>query len=161
MGNANKAKTWFPHFKLGYTLTGAPAPVEHWPIASGVTVVAGAPVLLDDGEIVLATATSGTLYGIANGNGEAGDTIPVLVGDRNTVFVGRSNAKTENITAFPAEADIVAVSDEWRVNIGASVEGVLQVVSLVQDDDDEDNTVPGRVYFKIKRSQWDQLVAAK
>lgn len=160
MSNAVKAKSWLPNLRLAYTLTGAPAPIEWETVASGESIVEGGAVTKSFGEISAATATSGSLYGVALAAGEEGDEIPVAVGDRNTVFMGQCDEAIGSNT-FPKEADIVITSDEFFVDIGKTTEGVLQAIGAVPGDDTSDGDDPGRVFFVIKRSQYDTLVAAK
>lgn len=162
MSNAVKAKSWLPHFQLAYTLTGAPPVIEWEVVASGEEIEFGMPVTKASNKVSEATATSGALYGVALAAGDEGDSIPVAVGDRNNVFIGRADAKTDTLD-FPMECDIIVdgTTGNFLADVGASAEDVLNVLGKVVGDDDTDTDDPGRVYFQIKRSQWDSLVAAR
>lgn len=162
MSNTVKAKSWLPHFQLAYTTTGAPPVIEWATIATGETIEMGMPLVIASSEVSEAASNSGALYGVALAAGDAGDKIPVAVGDRNNVFVGRADAKTDSLD-FPMECDIVqnGTSGNWEADVGASVEDVLQVQGKVVGDDDTDTDNPGRVYFQIKRSQYDEITAAR
>ena len=161
MSNSVKANSWLSHFQLAYTLTGAPPVIEWEVVADGEEIEFGMPVTKATNEVSEAVATSGALYGVALSAGIAGDEIMVAVGDRNNVFVGEADAKTDTLT-FPMECDIIKDGTKgFLVDIGASEEGVCNVLGKVVDDDDTDTDDPGRVYFQIKRSQWDSIVAAR
>lgn len=159
MSNAVKAKAWASGFSLAYTTTGAP-PVIMWH-ACAAAVKRGDAVILNNLKVQIALATSGTLYGVALASGAVDDVIPIAVGDRNNVFVGQADDKTEIITAFPHECDIIGATGVMKLDIGASVEDVAHCLGYVPGDDKADATVPGRVYFQIKRSSFDELVAAR
>lgn len=158
MSNAVRAQSWPANFQLAYTKSGG-NPVTDWRVCDGA-VHSGAPVVLSTGKVAEAGATSGALYGVALAAGADGDSIPIAVGDRENIFVGQADAKTEDI-APPAECDIVKSGDDFLIDIGASVEDVIHVIGKPPEDDQTDTTDCGRVYFQIKRSEWDALVAAR
>lgn len=162
MGNSVKADAWYKHFRFAYTLNGAVPIVMHHVIADGETIEEGMALTISSNKVSEAASTSGALYGIAGADGDAGDSIPVYVGDRNNVFIGQCDAKTESLS-FPMECDIVedGTTDGHLVDVGASTEDVLHLLGKVPGDDDTDTTDPGRVFFQIKRSQFDALVAAR
>ncbi len=159
MANTVKAASWPVSFQVAFTLTGAPALIKWETIASGQTILKGDPVTKASDEISLGATGSGTLYGIAMANGVAAGVIPVAVADRNTVFIGQADAKTEDIYDG-AVCDIVGGTGAWTVNIGTVTESVLLIVGHVVGDSKTDNTDPGRLHFVIARSSWDALVAA-
>lgn len=161
MSNAVRAKSWPSNFQFAYTVDGGEPTVEHRVIASGNTILKGDPLVLSSGEVAEAATTSGTLYGIAASDGAEGDEIMVYVGDRRNVFIGQADGDY-SASNFPFECDIVGDGgDYWLIDIGASVEDVIQCIGKPDGDDDSDTTDPGRVYFKIKRSSYDELVAAR
>lgn len=161
MSNAVRAKSWPKNFQFAYTEDGGEPTVDHRTIATGETILKGDPVVLSSGEIAEAATDSGTLFGIAAAGGSAGDEIMVYVGDRRNVFLGQADGDYSAKT-FPFECDIVDDGgDYWLVDIGASVEDVLQCIGKPEGDEADDTTDPGRVYFKIKRSSYDELVAAR
>ncbi len=160
MSNAQKARSWLPNFQL-VTTTANAATIEHKVVAAGETIEPGFAVALDTGELVEAEADSGTLYGIALAGGSGGDIIPVAVGDQSNVFMGQCDDDIDGV-AFPRTCDIVIDGDgKFLVDIGATAEDVLMVTGPVIGDDPEDDDVPPRVYFKILRSSYNGLVAAK
>lgn len=161
MSNAVKSKSWLPHFRLAYTTTGGPAPLEWKTIATGQTIAEGAPLTITDDEVSAATATSGTLYGVAAAGGAAGESIPVYLATPENVFMGRVGADASAWDGPPESCDVSIVTGDFRVNLAGSTEEVLQVVAKVPGDDFDDDTVLPRVFFTIKRSQYDGRVAAK
>jgi hypothetical protein len=164
MSNLVKAKSWAKHFQLAYTHTGAPAVIEHKVVASGETIEQGHPVTISSEQVSLALYTSGALYGIALAPGEAGDTIPIAVGDRNNVFIGQADGATSALSC-PFECDITdsegSGEGNFEVDVGSSTEDVLWVIGKVPGDLASDATTPPRVFFQILRSQYDGLVAAR
>lgn len=160
MSNSVKSKSWVPHFALAYTTTGGPPVIEHKVIASGQTIEKGMALTISSEEVSEAASTSGTLYGIALADGAATETIPVAVGCHTNVFIGRVDADASSLTT-PLECDIVEVSNDHRVDIGASTEDVLRVIGKVPGDDFDDTTYLPRVFFQILRSSYDGRVAAR
>lgn len=160
MSNAVKAKSWLPHFSLAYTTTGGPPVVEHKVVASGQTIEKGMALTISGDEVSEAAANSGTLFGVALADGDAGDTIPIAVGCAENVFMGKVDADASSIS-LPLECDIVEVDDEHRVDFGSSTEDVLRVFAKVPGDDFSDTTNLPRVYFSIIRSSYDGRVAAR
>lgn len=167
MGNSARAKSWFPNVILAYTKTGSPAAIKYHTVKTGVQLETGVPVIKDDLDVDAATAESGTIYGftIAPGDGDSSDpfekTIPIILADRNHVFMARADEETDTISALPLLCDLVNSDGHWRADIGANEEDVLRVVNLVEGDDDEDDDEPGRVLFEVHRSSYDGLIAAK
>ena len=159
MSNAVKAQSWAKHFSFAFTEHGGPPVIMHHEIASGQTIEKGMPLVLADDKVSEGATNSPLLYGMANAPGVAGDFIPVLVGDRGTIFVGQMDADPSALH-YPMECDIVEQSTVWKVDVGGSVEDVLLLLMPVPGDDLTDTTDVARVYFKIKRSSYDQLVAA-
>ena len=166
MANENlvKSRSWFERFAIAYTLTGGPPVLETETITDGQTIRVGDPVTKPTGtnRVSLATVTSDSFYGVSLGAGvgTAGVvTVVVAVGDRNTVFVARFNAASTDVDDGD-EADIVSTGTAWRLEADTT-EGHCLVVGHVPGDDITDATYGGRVYFVIKRSQWDLLVAVK
>ena len=86
--------------------------------------------------------------------------IPVAVADVNTVFVGQADAITSGVTT-PDICDIKGATGAQLVDIGASTEKVINILSVVPGDDTSDSTDCGRVYFQIIRSQFDNRVDAE
>lgn len=160
MSNATAAKSWPTHFQYAYSEGGSDAPVTEYKEVVTGAVERGMPLTLSSGKVTEASATSGTLYGIAGADGEIGDEIPVYVGHEDNVFRGQTDGDHSS-SNFPKEADLVEVSTEWRINFDATTEGVVQVIGAVPGDDDSDTDDPGRVYFKILRSSYDGRVSAK
>lgn len=148
---------------VAYTLTGAPAVVEHFTVKSGQSFAAGEPVIFSSGELQRAAATSGTILGVALEDGTAGEKCAVAVADRNTVFMGLTDGTSASFTlGVLTECDLaVANTSEWNINPDAVVEGVLQLVGPVPNEELDDATNGALYYFQIKRSAWDGLVAAK
>lgn len=160
MSNAVKSKSWVPHFALAYTTTGGPAVITHEVIASAQTIEKGMALTKASDEVSEAASTSGALYGIALADGVAEDTIPVAVGCSTNVFIGRVDADASSLNV-PLECDIVEVSNDHRVDIGASTEDVLRVIGKVPGDDFDDTTYLPRVFFQILRSSYDGRIAAR
>jgi hypothetical protein len=46
------------------------------------------------------------------------------------------------------------------VDVGGTTEQVILVLDYVPGDDTSDTAEPGRFFFQIHRSQWDELVGA-
>jgi hypothetical protein len=161
MSNTVRAASWLKGFSLAFTKNGTSPIIEWETIASGETIVKGAPVTKASGVISLGATDSGALYGVADADGTAGDVIPVIVGDENNVFQAQADDDTGGISNFPLYCDIVQDADDyWVVNIGTTTEQVLRVIGKVPEDDEDDATVPGRVFFQIHRSQYNGFVAA-
>jgi len=158
MGNAQRAKTWFKSFRVAYSKTGSP-PVIVWR-TTGEALYEGDPVVIASNSLTEAAATSGALYGICLADTDSGDEAPVAVADGNTVFVGQADDDTGTLTDLPQLVDIVEGTDGWKVDVGATTEKVIRVIDYVPGDDTSDTSEPGRLYFQIHRSQWDELVAA-
>lgn len=160
MSNAVRAKSWAKNFQFAYTVDGGEPTIKWYDVATGETILKGDPLVLSSGDVAEGASDSGALFGIAGADGDAGDSIPVYVGDRRNVFLvqtdGDYSAKT-----YPFECDIVADGDYWVADIGASVEDVLHCIGKPDGDEDDDTTDPGRVYCMIKRSEFDALVAAR
>jgi hypothetical protein len=165
MSNTVKAKSWFTRFRPAYTLHGGPPHVEEEVMAASQAIKEGDPVTKASNVVSKGASSSGTIYGVAQETKTttADDEkykIRVAVADRQTVFCGQADAKTEDIDDL-AECDIVASGTKWLIDIGSSVEDVVMVIKHVPDDDQTDDTDPGRLYFIWKRSSWDGLVAAQ
>lgn len=160
MSNAKVAKTWPKHFALARSVSKNPT-IVYMTIASGNTIEKGMALALSSGEVAEAASTTAQLFGIAAADGDAGDEIPVYAGDRNNVFRGQVDNADISSQTYPAECDIVEVSGEHRVDIGASVEDVLLVLGPYEEDDLTDTTDGARVEFQIKRSSYDDLVAGR
>lgn len=161
MANATKAESWLESFSVAKTTHGGPAQIAYYTIASGETIRRGDPLVLNAGEVEEAADDSGALLGIAAAAGDAGDEIPVYVATRETIFVVQADGDISSKT-YPFECDIVSDGGTgWLADIGSSVEDVLHVIEPVPGDDADDTTDPPRVYCQIKRSQWDELVAAR
>lgn len=156
MANTAKAKTWFKSFRVAYTKTGAP-PVIVWRTTSEA-IYEGDPLVIALNLVSEAAATSGVLYGIALADTASGASCPIAVGDVNTVFMGQADDDTGTLTDLPQLVDIVEGSDGWKVDVGATAERVIRVIDYVPGDDTSDTAEPGRLYFQIHRSSWDELV---
>lgn len=159
MANAKAAKSWAPHFSLAYSRSKNPTVV--WMEVATAAVEKGMALDLDGGKVHEAVSTDGQIFGIAGADGAVGDDIPVWAGDRNNVFVGQVDNADISAQTYPAECDLVEVSTEHRVDIGASTEDVFLVLGPVEEDDLDDTTDGARVYFQVKRSSFDDLVAAR
>lgn len=160
MSNSVKADSWKPRFSIAKTESGGPPVIEYLTVADGETILEGDPIVLSSGEAAEGAATSGQLYGIAASNGDAGDSIPVWVGNTDNIFIGQADAKTEDI-APGSTCDIVGSGTNWLLDIGASTEDVVIIVDHVPGDADDDSTDCGRLYFKIVRSQYLGYLAAQ
>lgn len=158
MGNAQRAKTWFKSFRVAYTKTGAP-PVIVWRTA-GEALYEGDPVVIASNAVSEAAANSGALYGVCLADTASGSEAPIAVADENTVFVGQADDDTGTLTDLPQAVDIVEGTDGWKVDVGATTEQVVRVIDYVPGDDTSDTAEPGRLYFQILRSQWNEFVAA-
>lgn len=159
MANTVKARSWERRFTPAFTLNGGPPAITYLVVAAGETILKGDPIVLSSGEAAEGAANSGALYGFAGHDAAATETLMVYVADTNTVFKGQADAKTEDI-ADGAECDIVGSGTNWLIDIGASVEDVIKVFGHVPDDDQTDNTTPGRLLFQVKRSSFNDLLAA-
>lgn len=159
MSNAKAAKSWPTHFALARTVSKNPTVI--WMEVVTGAVEKGMALKLNSGKVDEAASSTGQLFGIAASDGDVGDVIPVYAGDRNNVFVGQVDNADISSQTYPAECDIVEVSNEHRVDIGASTEDVLLVLYAESSDDLTDTTDGARVYFQIKRSSYDDLVAAR
>lgn len=160
MSNAKAAKSWPKHFALAFSRSKNPT-IVHMTISDDGDIEKGMALTLTSGEVMEAASNDGQLFGIAAADGESGDEIPVYAGDRNNVFIGQVDDADISTQTYPVECDIVEDSGEHRVDIGASVEDVLLVLGPCTEDDLDDTTDGARVYFQIKRSSFDDLVAAR
>lgn len=159
MANSEKAKSWPKHFAFAYSQGGSDAPIIEW-ITAASTIEKGMPVALNSGQVEEATATSGQLYGIANNDAESGDDVMVYVGHPDNVFVGQTDGDHSSKNP-PFVCDIVQSGTEWRIDFGNNDEDVVNVIKKVPGDDDSDTTDPGRVYFQIHRSSYDNRMGEK
>lgn len=160
MSNLIKAKSWKDRFQCRETVHGGPPHIEWLEVASGETILDGDPIVLSSGKAAEGAANSGALYGVAGADGDAGDMIPVYVADTENIFEGQADAATSTVTKG-LTCDIVGSGTNWLVDIGASVEDVIQVLGCVPGDDTSDSTTPGRVKFIIIRSEYLSLLAAQ
>jgi hypothetical protein len=159
MANAKAAKSWPKHFALARTVSKNPTIV--WMTVVSAAVEKGMALILSSGKVAEAASNSGQIFGIAAADGDVGDEIPVYAGDRNNVFVGQVDNADISSQTYPFECDLVEVSNEHRVDVSASVEDVFLVLGPETSDDLDDTTDGARVYFQIKRSSYDDLVAAR
>jgi len=159
MANAKAAKSWPKHFALAKSRSKNPTIVHKEVVTAAVEK--GMALVLSSGKVEEAASNSAQLFGIALADGATEDVIPVAVGDRNNVFIGQVDDADISSTTFPFECDIVEVSDDHRVDVGASTEDVILVIEPVAEDDLDDTTDGARVYFQIKRSSYDDLVAGR
>lgn len=159
MANLPKAKSWPKGFYPAYSTGGRPTVV--WKEVVTTAVKKGDAVIQSSNKVTLALSNSGALYGVAGADGAVGDTIPIYVGDRNTVFIGQVTAADVSAVAWPIECDIEGGTGEMTINHDASTEDVVYVIGPVPEDDDTDTTTGCRVYFQILRSTYDFLVAAR
>ena len=162
MSNTARAKTWFKSFRIAYTLTGAP-PVMVWRVAAEA-IFEGDPLVISTNSVSEAAANSGLLYGIAAAaitaaQITAGNLLPIWVGDQNNVFVGQADDDSGTLADLPEQIDIVESSGDWKLDVGASLEKVVRILDYVTGDDTTDTATPGRFYFQIHRSSWDEIVA--
>lgn len=160
MANTVAAKSWPKNFQLAYALTLAPE-IIHMEVKNLTVMVNGAAVILDTGEVDLALSTSGTLFGIALAGltGDGTETVPVAVGSDKNMFIGQADAATSAVVEA-AECDII-ISTDYFLDIGSSVEDVIRIVTHVLGDDQSDATDPGRLYFQIKRSSFNEYIATR
>lgn len=159
MSNVTKAKSFTKHFALARTVSKNPTIV--WKEVVTAAVEKGMALIITNGKVSEAISTSGQLFGIAGADGAVGDVIPVYAGDRNNVFVGQVDNADISAVTYPMECDLVEVSNDHRVDIGSSVEDVFLVLGPETSDTLDDTDAGARVYFQIKRSQYDDLVAAR
>ena len=158
MANLAKAKSWFKSFRIAYTKTGAPAMLA-WREA-GEAIYEGDPLTIALNKVSEGAANSGALYGIALADTDIGDDVPIAVADESTVYMGQADDDTGTLTDLPQLVDIVEGSDGWKIDVGGNTEKVIRVLDYVPGDDTSDTLTPGRFYFQIHRSQWNELVAA-
>lgn len=159
MANSEKAKSWPKHFAFAYSQGGADAPILEWKEANA-SIEKGMPLVLNGNKVEEAAADSDQLYGIAGSDADSGENLMVIVGHPDNVFVGQTDGDHSSQN-YPFVCDIVESSNEWRVDFGNNDEDVLNVIGPVPGDDDTDTTDPGRVYFQIHRSSYDQRMGAK
>lgn len=159
MANARAAKTWPKHFALDHSRTKNPVIVFKTVVSADVE--RGMALVLSSNKVAEAASNSGSLFGIALAAGAVGDSIPVAVGCQENVFIGQVDNADISALSFPFTCDLVEVSNEHRVDVGASVEDVFNVVEPVSEDDLTDTTDGARVRFQILRSTYDNLVAAQ
>lgn len=165
MSNATRYATWIKKFFVFRTTHGGPPLLMWQPTAASQTITRGDPVTISSSAVSLGAANSGAIYGVAAGDvtttaADEGTTVPIWVADRSNIFVGVANAASSGIEEG-AECDIAVSSGAWSLNIGASTEGVAEIVQHVEGDSTSDSTYYGRLEFVWKRSQYDNLVAAK
>ncbi len=163
MANAAKAKTWFKSFRIAYTKSGSP-PIIVWRVAAAA-IFEGDPVVISSNQISEAASNSGAIFGIALASITAaeitaGNLCPVYVGDENNVFVGQADDDSGTLADLPQLVDLVEGSDGWKIDVGGTTEQVIRVLDYVTGDDTSDSTTPGRFYFQIHRSQWNEIVTA-
>jgi hypothetical protein len=165
MGNAVKADSWFPRFEVCRTTDGGPPLMMKFPLAASQTIVKGDPLTISNGDLSLATTSSGAIFGVAaedavtTASDEATE-INVWVADRRNIFRAQGyGAATAAI--YPGAAyDIYTASGAWKLNFGSQTESVAMIVDWVEGDSRSDTTDIGRMEFVWKRSQYDALVAA-
>lgn len=163
MANADKANS----FRYVRSLTGQMVPVD-MAIAASQTIAKGDPVI-DNGSglVAIATATSGALLGIAaeavTSTGSvtrADDRIAIYPGVDTAIFDGQCSGDSV-ATLVATDVDIEGSTSAFEVNENATTEQVIRIVGLVSDKaPDLDIGTNDRVYFIIKRSQWNGYVAA-
>jgi hypothetical protein len=163
MANADKPNS----FKYVRSLTGQMAPVD-MAIAASQTIAKGDPVI-DNGSglVAIATATSGALLGIAAeavtstaSVTRAADRIAIYPGVDTAIFDGQCSGSSV-ATLVATDVDIEGSTGIFEVNENATTEQVIRIVGLVSDKAaDLDIGANDRVYFIIKRSQWNGYVAA-
>jgi len=165
MSNAVKAKSWpvgglEPH----RTTHGGPPFCTELPVAASQTIAIGDPVILSSGEVAIATASSGLLYGVATEavTTTAGDEktpIKVAVGGlaAGNIFRVQQKASTASSALVVGTAyDLVGSTGAFYIDSGNVDEKVLVVIDHVSGDDTSDTTDPGRVEVVIARSSFDQ-----
>lgn len=132
--------------------------INPYKVATGQTIAVGDPVELDaNGLIIVATATSATLAGVA---AEACTTAPAntVIGvydDPKTVFKGKCDNAGQLLQAVKGDTcDIVGATGAFLLNLDATAKNVVRVVALgVERDPLQDGATPGTsaatVFFEI------------
>ena len=146
------------HFSFAYSTGDHPTIV--WKTVVTAAVVKGMALVLTTGKVDEAEAADVLLFGIAGADGDVGDVIPVYAGDRYNVFSGQVDNADITASALPLACDLVEVSGEHRVDIGATSTQIFYVIESFPEDSLDDTTNAARVYFQILRSSYDLIVAA-
>lgn len=160
MSNLVRAKSWLPNIQLAYPDTNT-SPEIVWKLIEAATsdVAQGAPVIATAAArtVTLATAASAAIYGIAMAAGVAGDTIPVLAANQDSLFMCKANAALNTITVLPLACDLAVAAGVWSVNPGAVLVKAVYIIDVMPGDDETDTVTFGRVLFHINKSSYSNL----
>jgi hypothetical protein len=154
-------------FSLVRSLSGQMAPVS-MALAASQTIAKGDAVI-DNGSglVAIGLATSGALLGVA-AESATSDSSPTRADDRiliypavdTNVFSGQCSGDSA-AALIATDVDIEGATGVMEVNEDATTEQVARIVGLESDKDVELTLgTNDRVYFIIKRSQWNGYVAA-
>lgn len=131
------------------------APVIWMPVKTTQTIVRGDPVILDSGQIAIATTTSAAIVGVAAGpcaSLTAATPIPVWA-DPTTIFVGRQDDTTA--LAPGTELDISGSTGAFMLDGNGSTYDIFML--LTERDFDEADAIGKQWVVRINKHTFAQI----
>lgn len=154
MSNLVASRSWLANYQYAHNVAGAGAPVIVWATVGAAPLEKGVPVTIAAGDLTVADAASAAIYGITAAAGDIGEVIPVYAAVPDNLFIGKANAES-GTTDYPFDGSILHDGTEFRVEIDGAVGAEqFRVIGVVPTDDAGDDTVFGRVYFRVMESQF-------
>jgi len=161
MPNAQRATSWLPGARLAKSSTGGPDVAVLATVNASTPVNSGDFVTISSGKVTsIATGAYGNagIYGVAAHSAAVNGTVLVNVATPENTFIARCKTGASSVAVPGLQCDI----DGTAMTVAPTVTTHLhvQVVEPNPSDDTSDTTTPGRILFKIIRSQYTALTAA-
>ena len=149
-------------FRAVKSLSGSYIPTFEYMTKANLALTAGdAVIMLSNGTVDIATASSPAIFGVCQNSvtAESGVSKRVLVvpASRDLIFEGQCSGTFSPVNVGEA-VDIEGTTGIMEINEDAQAVGVAQIIGLAKGVDNKAGAF-AHVFFVWKKSQWDGLIS--